>query len=192
MPYPYRIQPANTLFHVYNRGDHRQTIFRDDGDCMYFLQLIKRYKTKIETNFYHYILMPNHFHFELEIQKDDTLSKFMQGLGITHTISYNNKYQLNGHVWQGRFRSKALITDESLLRCGRYIELNPVRAGIVKHPADYRWSSYHAHANRLTDSIVDQHALHLQFSSDPNHPGSYRHFIESGMEHPSDLDLSWT
>ena len=182
MAYPLRISDPDYQFHVMNRGDHRDRVFEDDGDYILFLEIVLRYKRKYQMRFYHYIIMPNHFHFLVEPTSAFSLSKFMHGLTISHTRHYNHKHKTTGHVWQGRYKAVLIKGDEQFLQCAKYIELNPVRAGIVDHPSKYRWSSYHARAEGRDDPLLDNHPLHESFlTKKAKKRQSYRRFIEEDM-----------
>ena len=163
MPRAPRIQIPNLLFHVINRGNGRQNIFRSQKDYHEYLKLIQRFKEDHPLKLYHYVLMPNHVHFLLEPLEEGVISAFMQKLTLSHTRRFNAKYHSVGHVWQGRFKSILIETDEYYLECGRYIELNPVRAHIVNRPEQYPWTSYHHLALGKDDQLLDQHDLYVDF-----------------------------
>lgn len=150
-----RIQAAQAVFHVVNRGNNRQIIFSSADELDEYHSILKKYKEKFSMHIYHYVFMPNHIHLMLEPTQDDTLAKFMQAITLSHTRRTNNRSQRSGHLWQGRYFSQHIDQDSYILQCGRYIELNPVRAGLVIHPVFYRWSSYCAYAEGVTDTIVD-------------------------------------
>lgn len=160
-----RINIPNLTYHILNRGNNKQIIFHDNSDYEYYLRLIKRYKDKYNLNLYHLSLMPNHVHFQLLFTKEGDLSKFMHRLTVAHTWYYNKKYETVGHVWQGRFKNPVVDTDEYFLRCGLYIELNAVRAGLVEKPEDWRWSSFNFYAfgkgEPLIEKIIDIDPFYL-------------------------------
>ena len=188
---PIRILAPHILFHVINRGNARQTVFRDRADFEYYRNLLVRYKQKYGVHIYHYVLMANHIHFLMEPTLENTLSKWMQGITISYTKYFNKKYQSVGHVWQSRFRSIPIQSDLYFLRCARYIELNPVRAQLAAHPKDYPWSSYHHHAGAVVDPIPDNHSLIDELNG--RGVASYQNFqqfieedISSAISHTSD------
>ena len=114
---PPRIQAANTLFHVINRGNGRQRIFRAPRDYREYLDLIARFKEKFDIRLYHFVLMTNHVHLLLEaVRADGALSGFMQGLTLAHTRRFNARYKSVGHVWQGRFKSILIDRDAYFLQ----------------------------------------------------------------------------
>lgn len=161
-----RINAPNITFHVINRGNGKNNVFFSSDDYAEFLDLIKTYKEKFLVKFYHYVLMSNHVHFLVEPLEDGALSKFMQCLTISHTRRSNTRHASVGHLWQGRFKSIPIETDAYFLQCGRYIELNPVRAGIVSHPSAYPWSSYHYYASGEDDGITERNSLYEERERD--------------------------
>jgi len=186
MSEPLRIQAANVVFHIINRGNARQTVFKDVEDFEYYLQLLRRYKQKYEMHTYHYILMPNHVHLLTEPSRDGTLSKWMQGITLAYTKFFNKKYHSVGHVWQSRFHSIPIQEDTYFLRCARYIELNPVRARLADHPINYPWSSYHHHVAEKIDPLIEQHSTLHMIGHLQKHEEDYRQFIEAGIHDSRD------
>ncbi len=170
MSRPLRITMPNLPFHILNRGNARQNVFRDDEDFEYYLKLIKRYKKEFQFKLFHFVLMPNHVHFQMEPIIEGSISKIMQRLTLAHTWYFNKKYHSAGHVWQGRFKSSLIDKENYFLHCGMYIELNPARAGLVKNPEDWRFSSYNFYAFGKTDSaikdILDCDPFYLELDSD--------------------------
>ncbi len=142
MSRPLRITIPNLPFHVLNRGNNRQAIFLDSEDYDYFLGLLKRFKKELGFKLYHFCLMPNHIHLVMEPTVEGSLSKIMLKLTLAHTRYFNKKYKGVGHVWQGRYKSSLIDADDYFIWCGIYNELNPVRAGLIKNPKDWQWSSF--------------------------------------------------
>jgi putative transposase len=137
-------------------------VFSEDEDFRKFLEIVGRYKDKSGFRLYHWVLMNSHFHFLLEVPEQGSLSKIMQGINLAYTLWFNRKYRRVGHVWQDRFKSFLVQRDSRyILACGRYIERNPVRAGLVGNPGDYPWSSFQVHAARKSDGITDTNAILL-------------------------------
>ena len=165
MSRPPRIQAPNILFHVINRGNGRNKIFFANRDYLEYCDLIKFYKEKFAIRLYHYVLMPNHVHFLIEPLEENALSAFMQGLTITHTKRFHVRNATVGHIWQGRFKSIPIETDAYFLQCGRYIELNPVRASMSDHPSLYQWSSYHYYAEGKLDPLLDIYPFYEELGS---------------------------
>ena len=142
--------------HVVQRGNNRQAVFFDDDDYRLYLECLRQAKEKCSCRIYAYVLMTNHVHVLVEPTRERDLGRFMQSVGRRHVRRINAKYGRSGTLWEGRFKSAVVSRDEYLIVCSRYIEWNPVRAGIVKHPRDYRWSSYQHRALGSTDGLLDQ------------------------------------
>lgn len=170
MPRPLRITIPNLFFHVLNRGNNRQAIFQDEEDFICFLQLLRRYKKELRFRLYRFCLMPNHIHFVLEPTVEGSLSKLLLKLTLAYTRYFNRKYQGVGHVWQGRFKSSLIDKENYFIWCGLYVELNPVRAGLVVNPEDWRWSSYRFYAfgenDPLIQGLIDFDPYYLKLGED--------------------------
>jgi len=107
------------------------------------MDIVVKYKKRYKFKLYGYCFMPNHVHIIGRVEGNGrNLSKFMHALNMTYTGYFNNKYQKVGHLWQGRFKSRVIVRDKYMIDCINYIELNPVRAGLVESPHEYIWSSY--------------------------------------------------
>ena len=142
MPTGPRLVLEKVCYHIVARGNQKQRIFLDLSDYEEFVTRLKMYKRKHDFLLYGFCLMPNHIHIVGEPKEIPNLAKFMQGLLRSYTSYFNKKYNKVGHLWQGRFKSKVIVKDNYLIDCIHYVELNPVRAGIVKMPGEYNWSSY--------------------------------------------------
>lgn len=167
MPRGPRLLFDNAVFHIINRGISRSTIFRCEEDFMLFLELIKRYKKEINFSLFHYVIMKNHIHFLLKINKAKDLPRIVKSLTLSYTTRYHFKYKTSGYLWQGRYKSMLIGEDKYLLECGRYIERNPVKAGIVKNPEDYPWTSYRVYAFGEENPLIDPSPAYLALSDDP-------------------------
>ncbi len=132
---------------------------------------------------FHYVVMTNHVHMVVMPEATKELSRIMQGLARAYTAYYKRKYGFVGQLWQGRYFSALIDTDAYLLTCGIYIELNPVRAGMVDDPMQYPWSSAHAYATEKTDAIVDESPLYagLGMTYEARRK-SYRHLLNMWMK----------
>ena len=155
MPRPLRITVPNLPFHVLDRGNNRQIIFHDDEDFVYFLKLLKRYKKELKFKLYHFCLMSNHIHLMIEPTVEGSLPKIMMRLTLAYSSFFNKKYRGVGHVWQGRYKSSLVDKEDYFIWCGLYVELNPVRAGLVARPENWRWSSYNFYAFGKTDPLLE-------------------------------------
>lgn len=141
--------------HVIQRGNNRQAIFFEPEDYRVFLDCLRIAKHKCRAHLYAYVLMANHVHLLLEPTQAGDLGRLMQSVGRRYVRYINDTYRRSGTLWEGRFKSAVVSRDEYLIVCSRYIELNPVRAGMVAHPADYQWSSYRYRALGQPDGLVD-------------------------------------
>lgn len=154
-----RLAAAGFPHHVIQRGNDRQTVFREDADYARYRGWLREVAAAHGLLVHAYVLMPNHVHLLATPPTGDALSRVMQSLGRRYVRWFNDKYGRSGTLWEGRFRSTVIDADRYLLACSRYIELNPVRAGIVDSPELYRWSSYAHHAGVLVDPLVTDHPL---------------------------------
>lgn len=149
-----RVTLDNASYHIMIRGNQKQVIFNEKEDFVKYLDLLRHYKRKYKFKLYGYCLMPNHIHLILEVKKGLDLIKIMQGLNQTYTIWFNKKYNKVGHLWQGRYKSMVIQKNKYLLDCIEYVEVNPIRANIVKSPFEYPWSSWQARVGKK-DILLD-------------------------------------
>ncbi|MCL5072121.1 MAG: transposase [Actinobacteria bacterium] len=166
MPRTSRIICDNAVYHILNRGHDRRKLFPQICDFKVFKDIILRYKQKFRFDLYHYCFMSNHFHLLLRIYKGNELSLFMKGICQSYAFNYKRKYQLSGYLFQNRYKSIFIDKDSYLMECARYIERNPVRAGIVNDPGQYHWSSYNFYAKGKVDAIMTPDPTYNNFSTD--------------------------
>ncbi len=143
MSRPLRIEFPGATYHVTSRGDRQEAIFVDDSDRRSFLDVVARAMERFDAAAFAYCLMGNHYHFVLTTRSAN-LSALMRQINGVHTQRFNRRHSKVGHVFQGRFKAILVDTQSYLLEACRYVELNPVRATIVKHPGRWPWSSYGA------------------------------------------------
>jgi putative transposase len=143
MPRPHRLQIPGGLYHLTSRGNRRQRIFLDDHDRQRFLETVGEVARRRRWPCFAYCLMPNHYHLLVETPEAD-LSCGMQEINSRHAIWFNWRYELDGHLFQGRFSSVLVESEPHLLELARYVVLNPVRAGLCENAAQWAWSSYRA------------------------------------------------
>jgi len=141
--------------HVTHRGNNRGLIFINPDDYQFYLACLKWAKTLYRCRIYAYVLMTNHVHLLLDPAHVAHLGSSMKRVAGRYTRYMNKRYGRTGTLWEGRFRSALVERERYLLAACRYIEMNPVRAGIVMHPREYPWSSYLIHAEGKTNSLVD-------------------------------------
>lgn len=143
------------IYHVLNRGNAKREVFHKDMDYQAFLDLMKEARLRSPLKFFAYCLMPNHFHFVIECIRAESLSEYMQWLMTTHVTRYNRHYGESGHVWQGRYKAFLVDKDEYLLTVLRYVEANPVRAGIVNTAREWTWSSHRQRIGEISPELLD-------------------------------------
>ena len=144
--------------HVIQRGNNRCACFFDDADYSVYLDHLQELAKKFDCAMHAYVLMTNHVHLLLTAAREDGPSLLMKHLGQRYVQYVNRVYRRSGTMWEGRFRSSIVQQRAYFLRCQQYIELNPVRAGMVSHPSEYRWSSYRANAGHAASSLITPHA----------------------------------
>lgn len=160
MPRRARITMAAVPHHVVQRGHNRKATFFADEDYHAYLHHLRDGALRYGCAVHAYVLMTNHVHLLLTPANEDGLSKLMRYLGSRYVQYVNFVYRRRGTLWEGRFKSSMIDAESYLLRCYRYIELNPVRAEMVRRPEDYCWSSYAYHALGKTDPLIADHPLY--------------------------------
>ena len=160
-----RLQIAGLTFHVVHRGNHRERIFFQDNDYRNYLRLLARVSRRYETSIHAYVLMTNHVHLLATAARPDGISRTMQDVAGSYSRWINSRLDRRGSLWEGRFHSSLIDSDHYCLACYRYIELNPVRAGIVASPSEYRWSSYRENVGERAPRIVDPHDCFIALGS---------------------------
>lgn len=161
-----RMVVGEGLYHVIQRGNDRRRVFREESDYDRFYLLLKKYLKVYPSFLYHYCLMSNHLHLLLKVTEAQDLPRLMQGINLSHTLYYKKKYKFTGSLWQGRYKSILIEKDEYLMECGRYIERNPVRAGIVSDPKDYKFSSFNFYSYGKESEIITEDIVYKGLSSD--------------------------
>ena len=172
----------SNLFHITCRGNNKQTIFKDTKDYRKFLKILKKYKEKFLFKLYSYTLMRTHIHLAIESTANFSISKIMQAINLSYSFHFRKKYNYVGHVWQGRFTSSPVGNDCYLLRCLRYIDLNPVKDNIIIDPANHQWGSYRAYAFGEKNALIDLHSIYyLLGTDDKTRQSEYRNFVLSEL-----------
>jgi putative transposase len=161
MPRLPRLQLPEMPLHVVQRGNDHQPCFLDDLDRVRFLDDLRVLSRDAGCAVHAYVLMTNHVHVLLTPTPTGRVDRLMQSLGRRYVRYFNDRHARSGTLWQGRYKAGLVDADDFLLRCYRYIELNPVRAALVRTAADYRWSSYGANALGIDDPVVSPHPLYL-------------------------------
>ena len=166
MPRRPRLKLAGFPLHIIQRGNNRSACFFAEDDYLFYLDHLNQACKKQGVNLHSYILMTNHVHLLMTPEEGDGPSRVMKQLGQRYVQYINRTYRRSGTLWEGRFRSCLVAEEDYFFGCHRYIELNPVRAGMVGHPGEYRWSSYGANAQGVANQMVRPHALYQQLGTD--------------------------
>ena len=161
MPRRARVTLPGVAHHVIQRGNNRQPCFYNDRDRRLFLDWLEKYAAESDCLIHAYVLMTNHFHLLATPAARQSLALLMKHLGQRYVQYVNRTYDRTGSLWEGRFRSCLVQSDVYALHCYRYIELNPVRAAMVAHPAEYRWSSYRVNAQGESSTVLSPHPVYL-------------------------------
>ena len=182
MPRHPRFCPAGYPVHVVQRGNNRQVCFAKEQDLAAYANWLGEYAEKFEVHVHGWVLMTNHVHLLMTPQSDSGVTRLLQTLGRQYVRYFNYAYQRSGTLFEGRFKSSVVQHEEYFLNCLRYIELNPVRAGMVKDPGDYKWSSYRAHAFGVRPRMWTGHEQYLRMGgNDKERHSCYRKWVEEVM-----------
>ncbi|MDI3535331.1 MAG: REP-associated tyrosine transposase [Thermosediminibacterales bacterium] len=180
MPRRPRIKSENAIYHIIQRGNEKQIIFREEEDKTRFLNTLKLKKHKYGFEVYCYCLMDNHIHLLVGSEGAD-VSEFMKSISVSYVMYFNKKYERIGHLFQGRFKSEIVDTDKYFLQASKYIHKNPVKAGIVDLPEKYKWSSYGIYLGVARDEfrLIDREFL-LEIISEDKKVAveEYKKFVE--------------
>lgn len=173
-----KYQFRSLVYHVYNRSNGRVPIFKQEADFRYFLRLLTERWDELEI--YHWVLMSNHYHLAVEFAIPEKMSRIMSAIQRAYTHYHHSEYRANGYLWQGRFKSQPIQKETHLITCGRYIERNPVRAGMVVMAQDYAFSSAGYYCDGVNDGITMQDPYFADFGlSEEQRRERYREFLGS-------------
>ena len=161
MPRQPRIILPGHPVHIIQRGNNRSATFYADDDYRYYLESLEKAAKQYNCALHAYVLMTNHVHLLVTPAIGSDLSSLMQSVGRRYVRYINQTYKRTGTLWEGRFKHSLIQDDNYYLTCSRYIELNPVRAGMVERPEDYHWSSYQHNALGLPNPLIQAHTRYL-------------------------------
>ncbi|MCA1324068.1 transposase [Herbaspirillum sp. alder98] len=168
--------------HIIQRGHDGLTIFRDADDYLHFLAWLKEAARQFKVAIHAYVLMPDHLHLLATPVDDQGLARMMQWIGRHYVPYFNQKVGRSGTLWQGRYRATVVDPELHLLAVCHYIELNPVRSGLVASPADYPWSSAMHHIGAKQDGLVTDHPRYWDIGNTPfDREIAYRQSLEEGL-----------
>ncbi|WP_346836419.1 transposase [Microbulbifer sp. SAOS-129_SWC] len=162
-----RLNPIGIPQHVIQRGNNRQACFCSEQDLIAYAGWLKEYSCEFDVQVHAWVFMTNHVHLLVTPQSEDGVSKMMQAIGRIYVRYFNREYGRSGTLWEGRYKSCLVQSEAYLLQCYRYIELNPVRANMVKEPADYYWSSYSCNGLGRKSTLATPHSEYLALGRYP-------------------------
>ncbi|MEH6550614.1 MAG: transposase [Pseudomonadales bacterium] len=160
MPRRARLCLPGVPHHIIQRGNNRQACFPLEQDYRWYLRWLDEYAETYECDIHAYVLMTNHVHLLITPPDKEALSMMMRCLSQRFSQHINKTYERTGTLWDSRFKSCIAGEERYILACYRYIEMNPVRAGMVEHPAEYPWSSYRSNAELVFDALVSPQATY--------------------------------
>lgn len=173
--------------HIVQRGNDRQACFADAADYLRYRQELGEAALRYDCALHAYVLMTNHVHLLTTPREPGGVSRMMQAIGRRYVGSFNARYRRTGTLWEGRFKSALVDSEHYALACYRYIELNPVRAGIVASPREYRWSSHVRNAHGAHEPRITPHAAYLSLGADDlTRLDAYRRLFASTDAHDID------
>ncbi|BCO28653.1 hypothetical protein MIZ03_3563 [Rhodoferax lithotrophicus] len=168
--------------HVIQRGNNRQAIFVTTADYRMLLDLLQEQAKKWDVAVHAYVLMSNHFHVLATPRTADGLPKMMQAVGRSYVRYFNSAQKRTGTLWEGRYKSTLIQAERYLLACMAYIDLNPVRAGLVLQAQDYPWSSHGHYLGLRTDRLITPHALYWELGNTPfAREAAYAELVQAGI-----------
>jgi len=177
-----RLAIANVVWHIIQRGNNRSACFFAEEDYRFYLCQLQKQSTKHGCAIHAYCLMTNHVHLLLTPQEASGPSQMMKHLGQCFVQYINRTYKRSGTLWEGRFKSCLAQDQNYALCCYRYIELNPVRANMVSHPRDYRWSSFSYNGDGVEIPLINAHSSYLRLGENAQRrQRAYRSLVESGI-----------
>ncbi len=186
-----RLTLAGYPHHVIQRGNNRQAIFESSGDRQFLLDLMRENAEKFGIAVHAYVLMDNHFHLLATPHAADALPQMMQAVGRRYVRLFNDSRQRSGTLWEGRYKSTVIQTDRYLLACMAYIDLNPVRAGLVAQAQDYPWSSYAYYAGLRSDRLITPHSLYWALGNTPfAREMAYAELVRAGVNQDEQTALT--
>jgi putative transposase len=187
MPRRPRLYLPNQPQHVVVRGHNRDPILARHDDFRFLYSCLRDAKEANGLAVHAWVFMHNHIHLLVTPSDEQSLPRTMQSLGRRYAQYFNRTYHRSGSLWEGRYKSSLVNTDHYLLACYRYIELNPVRAGIARRPEDYPYSSFHANALGKPDSVITPHSVYLELQGSES---LVQGFDESLPSDANDSDLA--
>jgi putative transposase len=162
-----RLEVPGIPLHVIQRGNNRGLCFLADADRSLYLLCMREASYRHQCAIHAYVLMPNHVHLLVTPQATGGVAAMMQDVGRRYVRIFNDEHGRTGTLWEGRYKSSLIDTETYLMTCHRYIELNPVRAGLIADPGSYRWSSHRHYAFGLDDPQISKHPIFDRLGDNP-------------------------
>ncbi len=188
MPRKPRFYLPDIPVHIVQRGRARQPVFFENSDYQAYLDWLKGAAERYNVAVHAYVLMTNHIHILATPRDEDGVTRMMQYLGRYYVPYINRTYGSSGSIWEGRYKASIIQDENYLLACMRYIELNPVRAGMVDTAAEYRWSSFCANGQGKQDSLITSHSLYRSLGKSHNERTHAYKALFAGTEDKNELD----
>lgn len=177
--------------HIIQRGNNRQAIFAGAADYELLLGLLDEHARKHSVAMHSYVLMSNHFHLLATPETQTGIPQMMQAVGRRYVRHFNQSQRRTGTLWEGRYRSTLIQAERYLLACMVYIDLNPVRAGLVEAPRDYRWSSHGHYVGARHDRLITPHPLYWELGNTPfAREAAYAQLVQAGLENEQQRALT--
>ena len=188
-----RLTLAGYPHHIILRGNNRQAIFIDSNDFERILALLQTHALAQGVQVHAYVLMSNHVHLLLTPLQDNSLPQMMQAVGRAYVLYFNKRHARSGTLWEGRYRSALIQTERYFLACMAYIDLNPVRAGMVAQAADYAWSSHGHYIGTRQEVWLTPHALYWGMGNTPfAREAAYAGLVQSGVDQKQQQALTYS
>jgi putative transposase len=183
MPRKPRFYVPGAPVHAMQRGHNRSAVFFDDLDYLEYLRCLKEAADSCGCEIHAYVLMTNHVHLLLTPERADSVGRLFQSLGRHYVRYVNETYQRHGGLWEGRYKCNIIESQAYFLLCMRYIEMNPIRAGMVDDLEKYRWSSYAANALGVSNAVLTAHTEYISLGGLPDaRQSAYRGLFEGKMD----------
>ena len=177
-----RLSIAGYAHHVIQRGNNRQPIFLSNSDRQTMLDLLEEHAKALGIAVHSYVLMDNHIHLLVTPGTNEALPSFMQAVGRRYVRYFNGRTQRTGTLWEGRYKSTIVQSEAYLLTCMAYLDLNPVRAGMVAQAEDFPWSSYGHYAGLRSDKLITPHPVAWEIGNTPfAREAAYAKLIQGGL-----------
>jgi putative transposase len=177
--------------HIIQRGNNRQAIFVSQADYQTLLNLLLENAQKFKVAIHAYVLMPNHFHLLATPETNDGLPQMMQAVGRRYVRWFNDAQERSGTLWEGRYKSTVIDTDQYLLTCMAYLDLNPVWAALVGQAADYVWSSHGHYIGQKVDKLITPHPLVWGLGNTPfAREAAYAELVKGGISASQQVKLT--